>query len=57
MLKLFSKRVGYTSPIFILSESNKKSNKLPHLTQRSSLLFVHSLRSLLHKNSLQPLRK
>jgi hypothetical protein len=32
-------------------------NKLLHLTQRSSLLFVHSLRSFLHKNPLQPLRK
>jgi hypothetical protein len=31
-------------------------NKLLQLTQRSTLLFVQSLRSLLHKNPLQPLR-
>jgi hypothetical protein len=34
-----------------------KPNKVLHLTQRSTFLFVHSLRSLLHKNPLQPLRK
>ena len=32
-------------------------NKSRHLTQRSTRLFAHSLRSLLHKNSLQPLCK
>jgi hypothetical protein len=33
------------------------SIKLLHLTQQSRLLIVHSLRLLLHNNSLQSLRK
>lgn len=32
-------------------------NKLLHLTQWPPLPFMHLLRSLFHKNTLQPLRK
>ena len=40
-----------------VSNIQKKHDKLLHLTQRSALLFVHSLNSMLHKISLQQPRK
>jgi len=58
MLKLFSKVIRcFLLFICKFIESKNKSNKLLHLTQRSTFLFVLSLRSFLHKNPLQPLRK